>query len=123
MERIWMAIAPSRGETRVLSTDGPNDTLLKARLCERPGHPRAVQGLIEALALWQRRKVHAVVVVDAECPTFAPGLFPDIAPECESTPLYTLDLAVVGQHRRRKEIIGLGDFRDLHRVLRTEVAR
>jgi hypothetical protein len=122
MERIWMAIAPNSRETRVLMTDGPGPTLLKARLSGRIHHPRAVPALLEALALWQGRKVHAVLAVAESCPFYELNPWTDFAGHDE-TPLYELDLALLPQRRPRKGLHGLGDFRELHRLLATEVAR
>ena len=117
--RIWMVMSPSRNDVRVLVTDGPGDTLLKARLSLPPRHPRAVLCLMEAVALWEGRKVHGVLAVDGSSRSWSS--FGLDALGFEDTPLYSLDFAVKG--RRRREIAGLGDFRDLHRVLRLEVAR
>ena len=124
MRRIWMAIAPTLEQTRILSTNGPHDTLLKARLSGSPKHPRAMLTLVEALALWQGKKVHAVLVVDGKCRDFGfDSMFYHNIEEYQDTPLYTLDMATIDHHSRRKELFGLGNFRDLHSVLRTEVAR
>ena len=120
--RIWMAIAPTRHETRLLATFffGPSDTLLKARLSPRMQHPRALASLMEGLALWQGHKVHAVLAVDADSPMYdwAPG--EDLVGH-EDTPLYTLDYAV--KPVAPVDITGLGSFSDLHHLLASEVAR
>ncbi len=123
-DRIWVAIHPRRSETRVIATEGAGTTLLKARLAPHPWHQRALPSLLEALALWQKRPVHAVLVVDAEDSTFATSLLPDLAAEHARSPLYTLDV-VEGRRppRRRDRIEGLGDFRDLRQLMLFEVAR
>lgn len=123
MRRIWMAIAPTRHETRILATDGPSDTLLKARLSSRMQHPRALASLMEALALWQGHKVHAVVAVDADSPTYAWTPGEDLVGH-EDTPLYAMDYALTEPAPQRDiSGIGLGSFGDLHRLLASEVAR
>jgi hypothetical protein len=125
-DRIWVAIHPQGSETRVLATEGTGSTLLKARLSTRPWHERALPSLLEALALWQSRRVHAVLVVDdGAAGTFATSLCPDLAAEHARTPLYTLDV-VEGRRRpprRRESIVGVGDFRDLRQLMLFEVAR
>ena len=124
-ERIWVAVHPRRSDTRVLVTAGAGATLLKARLAPEPWHQRALPSLLEALALWQRQPVHAVLAVDDEASTSATMLCPDLAAECTRTPLYTLDL-VAGPRRpprRRDGLGGVGDFRDLRQLMLFEVAR
>ena len=121
-----MAIAPSARCTRVLATEGPGDTLLKARLGSTPEHPRALPALMEALAMWQGRRVCAALVVDVSARSSMParGWATHDVFGYQDTPLYTLDLVAVGEGSgRRKEVVGLGDFRDLHRLLHREVAR
>lgn len=120
MDRIWMAVDPKRHETRLLATLGPGDTLLKARLCPQMSHPRALVTLLEGLALWQGCKVHAVVAADARQTSF--DWSPSASFAREETPLYAVDFAPT-YRRRRREIDGVGDFRDLHHLLRREVAR
>ncbi len=124
-DRIWVAIHPRGSETRVLATAGPGSTLLKARLVARPWHQRALPSLLEALALWQSRPVHAVLVADDGDSTFATNLCPDLAAEHARTPLYTLEV-VEGRRRpprRHDAIEGVGDFRDLRQLMLFEVAR
>lgn len=120
-ERIWMAVSTNRSATRLLATAGPGDTLLKARLSPCPGHERALARLLEAVALWQGQAIHAVHSVDADWPLCGRTSFGG-ALGYEHTPLYTLEPVLVSP-RSRREITGLGDFRDLHRLLHREVAR
>jgi hypothetical protein len=124
-ERIWVAIHPRPSETRVLVTERAGSTLLKARLAPQPWHQRALPSLLEALALWQRQQVHAVIVADAQDSTIATNICPDLAAEYTRNPLYSLDV-VEGRRRppRRCEgLSGLGDFRDLRQLMLFEVAR
>jgi hypothetical protein len=124
-DRIWVAIHPRGSETRVLATEGAGSTLLKARLVARPWHQRALPSLLEALALWQSRPVHAVLVADKGDATFVTSLCPDLAAEYARTPLYTLDV-VEGRRRplrRHERIDGVGDFRDLRQLMLFEMAR
>jgi hypothetical protein len=50
--------------------------VLRAELSPDPAHPRAVQWLIEALALWQGQPVHAVLAADASSTTYVTRLYP-----------------------------------------------
>ena len=121
---IWMAIHPRRSGTRVLATVGVQQTLLKAQLHTSPHHPRALPALIEAVALWQGSQVRAALVADERADTSGTNLFTDCFDVVEPTPLY--QLAIVGgvtRQGRRDELRGLGDFRDLRRLLVEEVAR
>jgi hypothetical protein len=121
MNRIWMAVEASSKSTRVLATAGPGDTLLKARLAAHPRHLRALDALLEAVALWQGQKVHAALCVDEAVPSYGPSPWRSIVAG-QDTPLYALE-RVPPRRRERRPILGMGDFRSLHRMLRSEVAR
>jgi hypothetical protein len=64
MSETTMVIEPRLHSTRieVRSTVAPRARLLSAELLAQPSHPRAVQWLIEAVALWQGSPVHAALV-------------------------------------------------------------
>jgi hypothetical protein len=122
-DRIWVTIHPRREWTRVLVTDGPEQTLLKARLAPIPWHQRALPTLLEALALWHSRPV-AVLAADAQDGTFVRNLCPDLAAEHARTPLYTLEVVAARRPpRRRDRLDGVGDFRDLRQLMLFEMAR
>jgi hypothetical protein len=94
-------------------------------LASHPWHQRALPTLLEALALWQSRPVHAVLVAGDGDSTSVTSLCPDLAAEYARTPLYTLEV-VEGRRRpprRSERIEGLGDFRDLRQLLLFQVAR
>jgi hypothetical protein len=123
-DRIWVAIHPRREWTRVLVTEGPGQTLLKAKLAPSPWHQRALPTLLEALALWHKQPVHAVLAADAEDGTFVTSLCPDLGGEHTRTPLYTVDVVAARRPPRRSDRLeGLGDFRDLRQLMLFEVAR
>jgi len=119
--RLWTAITSSPQATRILTTDGPHAPLMKALLRPLPHHPRALPTLLEALALWQGQKVHAVLGVDAESPMWTSTQLDHVGVD---TPLYALDLAFSSKRpRTRDPLSGVGDFRDLYRLLARDVAR
>jgi hypothetical protein len=123
-DRIWVAIHPRREWTRVLVTEGAGQTILKARLPPCPWHQRALPALLEALALWNRQPIHAVLAADAQDDSLVKSLCPDLAAEHARTPLYTFDVVAARRPpRRRDRLDGLGDFRDLRQLMLFEVAR
>lgn len=122
MQRTWVALSPSRTETRVIATHGAGDTLLKARLSPQPKHPRALSTLLEGLALWEGRKVHAALAVDERAPFFERTRWENFFVG-EDTPLFELDLVARTAIRRPRRIVGMGDFSDLYRLMKREVAR
>lgn len=113
-DRIWVGIATGSTDTRILVNDGAT-TLLKARLSPSPSHPRALQWLLEAIALWQGRRVRAVLSVGErdECGAhLLRDWFPDFG-----GPLYGIEWAERARPvRRRDELGGLGNFRDLKQL-------
>lgn len=122
MESIWMGIAPGRTTTRVVALESPSDTILKAQLRKDPAHPRALGTLLEAIALWQGQPVRAALCAG------------DTAFSCDSTicreaflvdggALYSLVWVPSAPRRRRQRLEGLGNFRDLERLVIEEVAR
>lgn len=125
MDSIWMGIAPSTATTRVLAMHGPGNTILKARLAREPSHPRAVSTLLEAIALWQGMPVRAALAADESSTSCGTSLFQGAFPDVGSSLLYTVDWVpgIGARRRRRADIGGMGEFRDLERVLAFEVAR
>lgn len=123
MRTIWIGISPRPEGTRVLATAGAETTLLKARLAPRPSHPRALTTLLEAIALWQGVRVRAALAVGDQASGCGTSLCGDFVGD-EHTPLYELDIVPDLRHvRRRDELGGMGDFRDLRQLLLFEVAR
>lgn len=123
MESIWMAISPGPLSTRVLMMRGPNELMLKAELSRSPASHRALPTLLEGLALWEGVAIRAVLVVDDHRPLSDSNLCPDAFPDHGTTPLYTIDWVPRGHRRRRDVLRGMGEFRDLERLLCSAVAR
>lgn len=124
MRHIWMGIVPGPEVTRVLVQDGPEQTLLKARLPHGPGHPRALLTLCEAVALWCGRPVRAALAADG------PGAFCATTPWLETfdtltqSPLVELDfVAHARPPRERDGLDGLGDFRAVRELILRGAAR
>jgi hypothetical protein len=123
MESIWMGIAPGLATTRVIAMAGPGDTILKAHLAGDPRHPRALATLLEAVALWQGQPVRAALCADSRGfssdSTLCREAFLD-----DGGPLFSVVWVPAGAHRRQRDRLhGLGNFRDLERLVIAEVAR
>ena len=124
MERIWMGISPEATETRVIAMAGAGTTLLKARLSPSPAHPRALSTLLEAIALWEGKKVHAALVADAGASGSDCSLYREAFLDTGG-PLYALDWVPAFRRARRprSDVTGMGGFADLRQLLLFEVAR
>jgi hypothetical protein len=85
--------------------------LLRAQLCASPQHPRAVMDLLEAVARWEGRTVHAALVADESACSYRGGPFPDLLPE--TPPLVHCDY--VARRSRPGRDRGVLDLRGLGR--------
>jgi hypothetical protein len=118
---LSMKIAPSAAGTRVIAVDTTavaQETVLKARLRSQPSHPRALQWLIEAVALWQGATVRAAICAPGQSATCGTYLYPDWFADFGG-PLYTLEVvdATARSRRGHRDAVGeLGDFRDLKQL-------
>jgi hypothetical protein len=115
---ITVTIVPTRSETQILVTVGP-DEVMRARLLPATHiHPRATPMLLEALALWYQERVHAVVSVDADASFVTDLGLADGLGLGERTVHYEVlwvDRRELGHRGRRMR--GLGDFRGVRRLL------
>jgi len=117
-DTITVTIAPEPDRVRVLATT-PSHDLLQAILGPiRTAHPRAVATLLEGLALWHQRPLSVVLAADDTDDGTALGL-------CDAlgdgrTLHYEVGLAfpdrVARGRRRRRELRGLGSFRDMREL-------
>jgi hypothetical protein len=119
-DTIMVTLAPERDKVRILAS-APTHDILKAVLdSPRRAHPRAMATLLEGLALWHQRPLSVVLSADDGvamhlCDALGYG----------RSLHYDVDLAVAIPRgaRRRRELRGLGDFRDLRQLATSEVAR
>lgn len=120
MGELKMVISPGASATRVIAmTEGPggSETLLKARLSAEPSHPRAVQWLLESVALWQGARVRAVLCAGEPRRTYVTRFYPDWFADFGGA-LYDLEV-VEGRRPRRvhKDAVVLeGAFGDLRQL-------
>lgn len=124
MRAIWMGISPGPVDTRILAQDGPEKTLLKARLPFAPHHPRALATLCEAVALWSGRKVIAALDAGGSDGFCAPGRWQDTFEALTEGPLFRVEyVAPTEPPSSHDEVEGLGDFRDVRRLILVGAAR
>lgn len=105
---------------------GAGETILKAKLLSNPSHPRALPTLLEGLALWQGHKVRAALCADESPSSSVTSHYPDLFTDPSDTLLYAVDWVPVVRprnRRRRDDLSGLGDFRDLRQLVLWEVLR
>ena len=110
MSETKIVIEPRMDCTRIYarSTARPRTRLLSAELLAQPSHPRAVQWLIEAIALWQGSPVHAALVAREKDATYVSRLYPDWFTDFGSA-LYTLQIVDErGLRERRREHTAAG---------------
>jgi hypothetical protein len=80
--------------------------------------------LLEAVALWQGVPVRAALAADDEQTSCDSCLCRAALLDTGRSPLYSVDwVPATGRKRRRGNIGGMGDFRDLRQLLLFEVAR
>jgi hypothetical protein len=119
-----MGIAQATTTTRLVVMTSPRDTILKATLSREPTHPHALPTLLEAISLWEGAKVHAALGVGEMQGGFASNLFRDRFGAC-GEPLYAIDVVPMASRSRarRRDVRGLGDFRDLRQMVLAEAWR
>jgi hypothetical protein len=122
-DTITVTIAPEPGRVRILATT-PTRDVLKAVLGPIGNmHPRAAATLLEGLALWHQRPLSVVLFADALDGGCALGLSDALG--FGRTLHYEVGLAFADHRlrRRRRELRGFGDFRDLRELALGEVTR
>jgi len=123
MDTTWIGIAPTATHTRVVAMRSPVETFLKAHLQTDPSSPRALATLLEALALWEGRRVRAALVVDDRSPCGG-GLLREAFPMFgDSGSLVELTWVEPRASRARGGIRGMGRFADLEQIVRRTLAR
>src|SRR5687767_11912935 len=94
MPELRVVLAPNVVRTRVIATmhsESGTETILKAYLLAEPSHPRAMQWLLEALALWQGQTARAALVADGTRPSCGRSLCADWFADFGGA-LYSLDV-------------------------------
>ncbi len=121
-ETITVMMSPEPSGVRILATT-PTRDVLKAVLPPVPSmHPRAAATLLEGLALWHQHPLCVVLSAAALDEGCASGL-------CDAlgfgrTLHYEVGVAITDRRRgRRRDVRGLGDFRDLRALSAGSVLR
>lgn len=112
---LWMSLEPRLEEVRLMLSVPMGGTVLKARLCS-PHDPRSVARLLEALAGWYGRALHAVLAADAPDVRSHPerwSLALGDAPETVRVQWVARPMGV----RRDAFLSGMGKFSDVRRLL------
>ena len=122
-DTITVTIAPELDRVRILATTPTHDVLKAVLGPVRAAHPRAAATLLEGIALWHQRPLSVVLSADASDDGSALGL-------CDAlgfgrTLHYEVAVAMTEGRgrRRRRDVRGLGDFRDLRQLALWEVTR
>ena len=117
-ESITVTICPEPDRVRLLAMTPTQDLLMAILGPIREAHPRAAPTLLEGLALWHQRPLSVVLSADAADDGCALGL-------CDALGYghslhYEVGLAFPEGRgrgrRRRRDLRGLGDFRDLREL-------
>ena len=122
-DTITVTIAPEPDRVRILATTPTHDVLKAVLGPARLAHPRAAATLLEGIALWHQRRLSVVLSADDSDDGSALGLCDALG--FGGTLHYEIGVALAerGHRRRRRELRGMGDFRDLRQLALWEVGR
>ena len=114
---LWPTTLRIDKDLKLLVTSPEGDDLIKARLPLRPPHPRALLTMLEGIALFSGQPLHAVISAGSEREAWLDSeqWCGDLWPT--ESPLVQFDFALPPP-RARRQLRGVGDFRDLRRQLR-----
>lgn len=121
---ITVTIAPEPDRVRILATTPTHDVLKGTLGPTSRAHPRAAATLLEGIALWHQQRLSVVLSADDLDDGRALGL-------CDALGFgrslhYEVGIALAEDRRtrrRRRELRGIGDFRDLRQLAFGEVMR
>jgi len=118
MSPLWMSIEPRLAETRLLLTQAPAGTALRARLPVVPCQPSGLTLLLRGLAAWYGQPLCAVLDADAEDVCRHPGRWARLVGELDGEVVRVEWVARSRAHGDRDRFLGaVGDFRSARRLL------
>ncbi len=118
MSSLWISIEPRRTETRLMLTQAPAGTALRARLPVLPVQPRGLTLLLQGLAAWYGQPLGAVLDADAEDVAHHPERWARLLGELDDEQVRAEWVAGARRMHERDRFLGaLGDFRSARRLL------
>jgi hypothetical protein len=103
--KVQVTVGPT---TKIVAAEETNEgktVVLKATLSGRPSHPRALQWMLEALALWQGTAVRGVLVAGKRTDGYGSALYEEWFADFGGA-LYTLDFETEIPRRRHRDRVG-----------------
>jgi len=92
-------------------------TVMKARLPNPPAHPRAVISLLEAIALWYRQPLRAVIDADAEDVRRHPERWAMLLGDAPEMAVAVEWVAVPPARKKDAFLASMGDFARARRLV------
>lgn len=108
MREMHVRVTLRSATTTIVASEETSEgatTILKAALDRTPSHPRALQWMLEAIALWQGARVRAVLAAAARTDSCGMHLWGDWFAD-HGGALYTLELDPEPARRRRRDRVG-----------------
>jgi hypothetical protein len=118
MSPLWLSIEPCRTETRLMLTQAPAGTALRARLPILPAQPCALTLVLRGLAAWYGQPLTAVLDADAEDVARHPERWARLLGELDGETVRVEWVARSRPATGRDRFLGVvGDFRSARRLL------
>ncbi len=118
MSPLWISIEPRRAETRLMLTQAPAGTALRARLPVLPAQPCGLTLLLQGLAAWYGQPLCAVLDADAEDVAHHPERWARLLGELDGEQVRVEWVAYARRAGERDRFLGaLGEFRSARRLL------
>lgn len=103
MNEIQVVLEARKREVLVRAWQWPDPKeVLRAHLSASPSHPRAAMELLEAVARWQGRPVHAAVVAGGQDGCWLERVFPDLV---EPEPTALVQVSFVDRRPARAGVV------------------
>src|SRR4051812_35093741 len=118
MSTLWVSIEPELSETRLMLTEAPGGTALRARLPTQPSQPRALLLLLEAIAAWYGQPLRAVLDAEATDVQRYPERWANFLGDLDGERVHVEWVAHAAAPRGRDRFLGaVGDFGSAKRLI------